>query len=396
MQDQDGNGQEQQPAEGVTPPVQDNAAPQDADKTALPALPRPLREHINEPLTAEGNTYLHELCRQKAAPALIIEAVRDLGAIPDLPNRHGLPALAMAIAEGDVDTALCLRALGASIVTGKFNAIVYAVDTYKTDVLHGLLRGARGEGVNQGGILKDNSVTTDTPLLLAIDNHRNDMAALLLAQGSLTGARREKDGLDAVLLAADRHDGTLMAMLMRNGGDIYVRDTQGQTPLHIAATKGRTAVVQTLIDAGIAVDLPAKNGATALLCAVNANKIECVKALIAAGADVNVRHPAQMNETALHLAARGAHDEVAVELLAAGADPLAENDSKMTASQLVPPQHGDLRNVIKAEEEYSLRNHFEKAHRKIVDAQPKAAPKAPVAPHDPNSQAGNPYGFRRW
>lgn len=361
--------------------TQDNAAdatPSTSDAPVAAAVARPLPEFVNEPMTAEGNTYLHELCRTKARPALIAEAIEVMGAIPDLPNKAGLPPMAYAISEGDAESVMCLYHFGASIVTGEFNAVLYAVSADKADALDVLLRHGRGQGVNVGGLLVNKENSPDTPLLAAISSPRDEMVAPLLQAGAFVNVRRKKDGASALHIAAGRINVDLVRALLSAGADTSLFDHDGMTPLHVAAAEGRTDALQALIDHGVDVDIAGQGGQTALHMAVVRKKLESVKILLAAGANPDCLMPGMDNETPLMAAARRGHDEIAVELLAGGANPLIENSRKQTAADIVNQEsHRELYTFIKGEEDYRLREHFEKAHRRLVDARRVHGPDRP-------------------
>ena len=371
MQDEDNTA-----ADNTTP---DSAAarPDDAAAVAL-SVARPLAEHVNDAVTGEGNTYLHELCRKNAQVDLIVEAVEVLGAIVDTPNNAGLPALAYAISDGNAETIACLRRLGASIVTGQFNAILYAVDANKPDALAVLLRTGRGAGVNVGGLLVNKDMTADTPLLTALALPRDEMIAPLIDAGAFIETRREKDGATALHLAAGRNNAAPALALLMAGADATLTNKEGQTPLHAAVEYGRVDVVQAMIDHGVDVDMPSRDGYTALHTAVIKKQLDSVKLLLAAGARVDAIMPDMNGETALMAAARRGYDEIAVELLVAGADALAQNKNAQTAADLVNQQSNrELYDFMKAEEGFRLRDQFEKAHRQLVDKQRFVGPQHP-------------------
>lgn len=83
---------------------------------------------------------------------------------------------------------------------------------------------------------------------------------------------------------------------------------------------GHTDVVLALIAAGADLDLKDKRddgGITALIEASKWSHMDTIRALLAAGANVNAKDVG--GETALYIAARDGHVEVVAELLAAGA-----------------------------------------------------------------------------
>ena len=110
-----------------------------------------------------------------------------------------------------------------------------------------------------------------------------------------------------------------------------VEDSHGFTALDWAARTGRIDAIRELIRAGA--DLNGRdhgpNGWTPLLHAVHKGELGSVRALIAAGADVNRQNPRGI--TPLMLASSQGEAEVVDELLAAGADPRARQVGGETA-----------------------------------------------------------------
>jgi hypothetical protein len=82
------------------------------------------------------------------------------------------------------------------------------------------------------------------PLALATWNHRLDAAAVLSAKASAA------DIDDALLLATLHGDVEMTDFYLRRGASVFARDSQGHTPLMIAAANGHVAVARRLIDNG--------------------------------------------------------------------------------------------------------------------------------------------------
>lgn len=102
---------------------------------------------------------------------------------------------------------------------------------------------------------------------------------------------------------------------------VNAKDASGFTALDWAARTGRTDAIAELVRAGADPELhdSGPNGWTPLLHAVHKNQLGAVRALLAAGADVNGRGDNGL--TPLMLAAAQGEAEIVEELLAAGADP---------------------------------------------------------------------------
>ena len=97
----------------------------------------------------------------------------------------------------------------------------------------------------------------------------------------------------------------------------------GFHPLGLAAFFGHPDVVRFLLEAGADPSAPSRNRmkVTALHSAIAARDRESTFALIAAGADVNLKQ--QDSFTPLHEAAQNGDRDIVEALLAAGADPSA-------------------------------------------------------------------------
>jgi hypothetical protein len=87
------------------------------------------------------------------------------------------------------------------------------------------------------------------------------------------------------------HRGSLddLKQLAERGADINARDRYNQTALMLAATEGRTAVVEWLVARGATLDHVAKYGLSALMLAVVRGHGRIVRVLADAGADVTLR-----------------------------------------------------------------------------------------------------------
>ena len=101
----------------------------------------------------------------------------------------------------------------------------------------------------------------------------------------------EWDSLDKALA-----EGRIMA------GSIDAHDSNGTTALHIAVDAGRTSTVRALVAAGASLDVRRYSAWSPLTDACRWGHHECVAVLVAAGADVNMMH-GNLNESVLSVAA---------------------------------------------------------------------------------------------
>ena len=117
--------------------------------------------------------------------------------------------------------------------------------------------------------------------------------------------------------------------MRRNSVDVYVHASLvGATPVLLAAKYASVDMLRILSERGANLQLPATDGSTPLLAAVNANRqgqpgdlgavpedetLEAVKVLLELGADVTAANPA--GDTAMHIAVSRGFNKI-VQLLA--------------------------------------------------------------------------------
>jgi len=172
-----------------------------------------------------------------------------------------------------------------------------------------------------------------------------DAVVRLVRQGVNVDAQNE-DGISILVwaFAQDSIDG--MLALLQAGADPALADKRGLTVMHYAAEVDDPARLQALLDAGVSPDLRNPlNGQTPIFNAIAQDREPQFHALIAAGADVNVR---ELNNPDGHrwLSGRGyaplhhaascdggdfhnCYDgKYVLPLLQAGADPQLEADNE--------------------------------------------------------------------
>ncbi|XP_048960175.1 ankyrin repeat and death domain-containing protein 1A isoform X14 [Canis lupus dingo] len=133
--------------------------------------------------------------------------------------------------------------------------------------------------------------------------------------------RADKLGRTAFHRAAEHGQLDALDFLVGSGCDHSVKDKpfypqEGNTALHLAASRGHLAVLQRLVD--IRLDLEEQNtkGLTALHAAAEGVHADCVQLLLEAGSSVNAL--TQKKQSCLHYAALGGSEDVARALIHAG------------------------------------------------------------------------------
>ena len=196
-----------------------------------------------------------------------------------------------------------------------------------------------------------------TPLFMASKNGNAAIVDLLLEAGAEANSTTTT-GTTPLMLAAASDNAETVTVLLDAGADINARDlNQGQTALMFAAAPGSTEVIKVLAARGADVDAtslvpdplerPSRNGRparregrergslalggmTPLQFAARESQMSAVKALVAAGADVN-RVTASDRMTTLTIAILNGQFDIAMFLLENGADPRPASAAGVTA-----------------------------------------------------------------
>lgn len=117
--------------------------------------------------------------------------------------------------------------------------------------------------------------------------------------------------------AAQKGEQNKMKMLIDSGINLNVPDKNGATPLHIAAYHGEDKIVKMLLQAGAKVDYLDDDGCSPLHNSAFSGHVACVSELLEAGADVNLLD-GQKGSPLLNSCSEG-HIEVVKQLLKKGA-----------------------------------------------------------------------------
>ena len=190
----------------------------------------------------------------------------------------------------------------------------------------------------------------------AIKAGRVDEVRQLVQQNPALTEARDANGASAILVAAYNMKPDVVNALLELGApvDIFEASVLGKvdriedilktsparvsehapdgfTPVALAAFFGQSAAVRALIAAGADVNAAAKNPAkvAALHAAVAGGKLEIVKAVLEAGADPNAQQQAGFR--AIHEAGAKGNRAFADLLMAHGADPSLPNDEGKSA-----------------------------------------------------------------
>jgi hypothetical protein len=132
---------------------------------------------------------------------------------------------------------------------------------------------------------------------------------------------RDGDGNTPLHFAASRGCAEVARLLLKHGADPNAQDKSGETPLHVAAYEGCVDVVRLLLEHGADPNIQNENGWTPLHWAASEGCVDVVRHLLEHGADPSIRRD---GKTPLDLAKERGHREVASlieEWLRRGGEP---------------------------------------------------------------------------
>jgi len=172
-----------------------------------------------------------------------------------------------------------------------------------------------------------------------------EMAKLLIRAGANVKAATRLGDYTPIFFAAKNGNAEMIELLLKAGSDVDASNRNGTTPLMLAAGSGKADAVKALLDHGAKVDATdVTNGQTPLMFAAAVNGASAIKLLAERGAALNtlskileardsrerrdfanpegrrIEGPWIGGMSALHLAAREGHLDAARALVEAGAD----------------------------------------------------------------------------
>jgi ankyrin repeat protein len=248
---------------------------------------------------------------------------------PNAPQGDGSTALHWAAHWDDVDTARALVAAGAKADAATdqgLTPLALAAFNGSAPMIDLLLKA--GANPNR------TSAVGETPLMRAA--HVGSVASVerLLAAGAEIGARETTLGQTALMRAVAEDHADVVRLLIQRGADVNARSTNRFTPILFAAQQGNVEIAKLLLASGANVNDTAPDGvggdtnalrtfkpdteAAALLVAIDSNHEPMAQFLLGQGADPN---HAGAGRTALHSAVQRAMPKLVEALLAKGADP---------------------------------------------------------------------------
>ncbi len=357
-------------AQDATPPVSLNAVPSRSTSTSTGSLAdaamrgdlpnvRSLLQRGSDVNAAQGDglTALH-WAAMKGDTGMTRLLLRAGARLTSTTRIGAYTPLHVAVQNAAGPVAQMLLAAGAdarALTSEGVSALHLAAMAGDTRIIAALLRGGADVNVTE-------PTWGQTPLMFAAERGRTDAARALLAGGA--NWRQLARTYDPMVSAAQDRQAklarnTTLAALREAQGASKVAGWQPNSQQVQAAVRAASEVERRSASAGALADaanataaeearlaaqggpgldddspgytelLGAQGGLSALLLAVREGRVETVRALIAAGADINQVSGGDHTSPLLMAAINGQYD-VAMQLLAAGADPNIASDAGAT------------------------------------------------------------------
>jgi uncharacterized protein len=186
---------------------------------------------------------------------------------------------------------------------GAYDDFFTAVKRNNPETILSLLnRGFDPDTVNSDGL---------SALYLALRDESPKVANALIDWPRTNVEIRTPKDESPLMIAALKGRMDFVKKLIARGADV---NKPGWTPLHYAATGGHLEIVALLLDQNAYIDAASPNGTTPLMMAAEYGSAEAVKLLLDAGADPSLKN--QLGLTAIDFANRASRDDSA-ELIAA-------------------------------------------------------------------------------
>ena len=183
-------------------------------------------------------------------------------------------------------------ALSLTAMAGVYDDFFAAVKRNHDSTIQSAL--ARGFDVNTPGPNGENGLS------MALFEESDKVVQVLMAWPKTDVNALNSKGESPLMIAALRGQQDMATRLIKKGADI---NKTGWTPLHYAASAGKLALINLLIENNAYIDAESPNGTTPLMMAAMYGTGDAVNLLLREGADATLKNKQGM--TALQFAQRG-------------------------------------------------------------------------------------------
>ena len=254
----------------------------------------------------------------------IVDKAKDY----NLVNSKGDTVLLVAVSLGDLDSVLKLLALGADV--NKQNS--YTRDTPVLRSLYTNHDDITRLLVEAGANLNIENNYRHSPMFVAVEKQKGEFVDLFITAGAQAGINSD----NLFRWVTKRNNLGILAML-KGGVNPNVKNSQGNTPLIIAASIGDVEAVRNLLAYRADPNAANNDGNTPLIYAARYNHPQIVYELmrpysLVAPVDVNIQN--KQGQTALYWAASRGYEEAVKRLLAANANRNLKAKDGLTARDI--------------------------------------------------------------
>jgi serine/threonine-protein phosphatase 6 regulatory ankyrin repeat subunit B len=172
--------------------------------------------------------------------------------------------------------------------------------------------------------LQETDTKGRTVLHYAVSCHKEDIVSLvsfLIGRGAQANSRDEEGATPLILACGKGHMGVAKALLQHVGAQaLQEADNEGKTPLHYAAMWGHEETATFLLGQGAQANSRDEKGTTPLLWACAKGRTGVMQILVQHMGKQAVQETGNNGVTALHTAAYCGHEETAAFLISQGAE----------------------------------------------------------------------------
>jgi len=208
------------------------------------------------------------------------------------------PALFQAIADNNIPAAIVLLNNGTDVneLYKKDSALCYALRRDRLAIAELIIESPKVD-VNRRAVFEDDYHEWErTPLLLAADKGQTEIVALLLKKGADINVRDSLDGSPLskgntpLIMAAYGNYLEIVKILLAHSKkpDVLLQEKEGKTAFWFAVKNENIEMVKLLFENGSKINLPDISGKSVLTETILHKKYDVLDFLIANGADINM------------------------------------------------------------------------------------------------------------